>query len=99
MSQPDNPGDPFPPPIDQQPWYIVDLQRFDGADDPCGPDCPPQGYRQRVEGLAQPVAAWLRAQADLLDPPRPVARPPHWVPGGGHPRRGSGFDILPPPTP
>lgn len=70
----------FPPPVDEQPWYVVDLQGFDRAGG-CGPDCPPEGRRQRVEGLAGPVAAWLRAQADLLDPPRQVMRTRDIAPG------------------
>lgn len=89
----DNDGG-LPLPIDQQPWYVVDIQGPLERADGCGPDCPPEQRHQRVEGLAQPVAAWLRAQADLLDPPRRPTR------GELASRlRGSGLEVLPPPMP
>lgn len=67
-------GPLLPPPVDEQPWYEVDLIGPRCRAQGCGPDCPEASLRQRVAGLAGPVAAWLRAQADLMDPPRMVTR-------------------------
>lgn len=65
------------PDIDELPWHIVDFQVFrrGGPPNPADPNVR-ASRNQRVEGLAEPVAAFLRALADQIDPPRPVKRGP-----------------------
>lgn len=87
------------PDLTALPWFTVEFRGpIDRLPEGCGPDCADVRV-QRVEGLAEPVAAWLRAMADQISPPPRVVRRSVRDIDPEQFRQDREFNVLPRPTP